>query len=41
MDKFRNLLSRENYYALLLFLIIVGLLLFTADTSPTWIYQGF
>jgi len=41
MDKFRNLLSRENYYALLFFLIIVGLLLFTADTSPTWIYQGF
>jgi hypothetical protein len=41
MDKFRKLLSRENYYALLLFLIVVGLLLFTADTSPTWIYQGF
>lgn len=41
MDKFQKLLSHENMYALLLFLIVVGLLLFTADTSPTWIYQGF
>ena len=41
MGKFQKLFSRENIYALLLFFIVVGLLLFTADTSPTWIYQGF
>ncbi len=33
--------SKENLQAILLFLIIIALILFTADTSPTWIYQGF
>ncbi len=33
--------SRENLYAVLLFLIITLLLIMTADTSPLWIYQGF
>lgn len=41
MNNKHNLLSRENRYAIALFIIIVELLLFTADTSPSWIYQGF
>jgi hypothetical protein len=33
--------SRENGLALLLALILIALVVFTADTTPTWIYQGF
>ena len=33
--------TRENLLALALCLILIALLIFTADTSPTWIYQGF
>lgn len=33
--------SRENVLAILLCLILIALVIFTADTSPTWIYQGF
>ena len=33
--------NRENYLALILALILIALVIFTADTSPTWIYQGF
>ncbi len=33
--------TRENFLALMLALILIALLIFTADTSPTWIYQGF
>jgi hypothetical protein len=33
--------SQENLYAFLVFLIFVALVLFTANTNPTWIYQGF
>jgi hypothetical protein len=35
------LFTRENFLALMLALILIALLIFTADTSPTWIYQGF
>jgi hypothetical protein len=35
------LFTRENLLALLLCLIVIALIIFTADTSPTWIYQGF
>lgn len=38
---FDTLFSRENMLALLLCLILIALTIFTADTSPTWIYQGF
>jgi len=31
----------ENIWALLLFLIAIALLVFTTDSSPVWIYQGF
>jgi len=34
-------LSRENLLALLLALILMALVIFTIDTTPTWIYQGF
>jgi hypothetical protein len=35
------LFNRENLLAILLCLILILLVIFTADTSPTWIYQGF
>ena len=38
---FRGLVTRENWLALLLCLLLILLAVFTADTSPTWIYQGF
>lgn len=37
----KRLFSRENLLALLLSLILITLVIFTAGTSPTWIYQGF
>ncbi|MEW6030573.1 MAG: hypothetical protein ACOYZ8_11400 [Chloroflexota bacterium] len=33
--------SYENLLALLLALIMIALIIFTADISPAWIYQGF
>ena len=42
MKKISQLLfTRENLLAVLLCLILIALIIFTADTSPTWIYQGF
>jgi len=35
------LFTRENLLAVLLCLILIALVIFTADTSPAWIYQGF
>ncbi len=37
----RKLLTRENLYALLLCMIIIAVIILTADQSPQWIYQGF
>jgi len=37
----KHLLTRENLLSLLLCLILIALVIFTADSSPTWIYQGF
>jgi hypothetical protein len=37
----RRIFSRENRYALALCLIILLLLIVSADTAPQWIYQGF
>ncbi|MGE5464223.1 MAG: hypothetical protein ACM3PS_12755 [Syntrophothermus sp.] len=31
----------ENVWALVLFLIVVALIVFTTNDSPIWIYQGF
>jgi hypothetical protein len=36
-----KIFSPENTWALLLFLIVVALIILTADDSPNWIYQGF
>jgi hypothetical protein len=38
---FQRLFSRENLLALLLCLILIAILILTADQSPQWIYQGF
>jgi hypothetical protein len=37
----RAIFNRENFLALALALILIALVIFTIDTSPTWIYQGF
>lgn len=37
----RSLLSPENLYALLLCLMLIAILILTADQAPEWIYQGF
>ncbi len=33
--------TRENFLALMLALILLALVIFAADTSSVWIYQGF
>jgi hypothetical protein len=38
---FRRLFSRENLFALALCLILIAVIILTADQSPHWIYQGF
>jgi hypothetical protein len=37
----KQIFTPENLWAILLFLIVVALIIFTADDSPQWIYQGF
>ncbi len=37
----RKLFSGETLTALLLALLIIALLIMTADDAPQWIYQGF
>jgi len=36
-----KIFSPENIWAFVLFLIIIALIIFTTDSSPSWIYQGF
>ncbi len=36
-----RMMTRENLWALLLCLMLIALVIFTADNSPQWIYQGF
>jgi len=38
---FKKLITPENLWAFVLFLIVVVLIVFTTDDSPVWIYQGF
>jgi hypothetical protein len=33
--------SRENLLAVFLCIILIALTIVAADTSPSWIYQGF
>jgi hypothetical protein len=37
----KKIFSRENLWALALCLIVILLFIFTADSAPLWIYQGF
>ncbi len=37
----KKIFSRENLAALLLCLLIIALLIASADSAPQWIYQGF
>jgi hypothetical protein len=37
----RRLFSRENVWALVLVLVVIALIILTADSAPLWIYQGF
>lgn len=37
----RSVFNRENLLALLICLILIALVIFTADSAPLWIYQGF
>lgn len=41
LSPMKRLLTRENLYAVLLCLLVILLIIITADSSPTWIYQGF
>jgi len=36
-----RIFTRENMLALALALIVTALVIFTADITPNWIYQGF
>jgi len=36
-----KILTPENIWAFVLFLIVVALVVFTTTDSPVWIYQGF
>ena len=36
-----SIFTRENLYALILCLILIAILILTADQAPQWIYQGF
>jgi hypothetical protein len=37
----RRLFTRENLLALALCVIVILVIIVTADSSPQWIYQGF
>ncbi len=37
----KRLLTRENARALFVCLMLIALLVLTADAAPQWIYQGF
>ena len=36
-----KLITSENLLALILALIVIAVIIMTADTTPQWIYQGF
>jgi hypothetical protein len=38
---FKRIFSRENLWALALCLMVILLIVVTADSAPLWIYQGF
>ncbi len=38
---FKRILSRENLFAILLCLVLIAIVIASADQAPQWIYQGF
>ena len=38
---FRKIFSRDNFLAILLCLILIAVIILTAEDAPQWIYQGF
>ena len=44
-DSLKNIWQKiatpENIWAFVVFLIAIALIVFTTDSSPVWIYQGF
>jgi hypothetical protein len=36
-----RIFSRQNLYALILCLVVLAVIIMTADSAPLWIYQGF
>ncbi len=40
-DLGRRIFTRQNLWALVLCLVIILMIIFTADSAPLWIYQGF
>ena len=41
MKVFRRFFSKENIWAIVFCLIVIAVMIFTTDSSPLWIYQGF
>lgn len=41
MKNAKKLFSNENIWAVSLCLIVIAVIIFTADSTPLWIYQGF
>jgi hypothetical protein len=37
----RRFLTRENLFAIAFCLVLILLVIVTADSAPQWIYQGF
>ncbi len=37
----KRLFARENLWAVALCLVVILVIIFTADSAPLWIYQGF
>ncbi len=37
----KRIFTRENVFAFVLCLVLILLVIVTADTAPRWIYQGF
>ena len=39
--RMKKIFSKENLWALILCLIVLAIIIFTTDSAPLWIYQGF
>ena len=37
----KKVVTRENVFAVVLCLVLILLVIVTADTAPQWIYQGY